>query len=1198
MRKRLFGVIVSVFFLISLFSLIHPQSVLAGDSVEKKVNIENFNADKDTIIQNEIVVKYKNNQSNSKIFSYFGISRNTESKIEKIKVDNKDQLEQRINELQNDPNVESIQPNYKYEKFDIDNTSANNTVHAMTSITGVNDNQWYLERLQIPELWSQSTGKGIKIAVLDTGIDSNHEDLVGKVVGGQDFTGTGSYLDNNGHGTFVAGIIAADRANNIGISGIAYDSKLLSVKVLNKDGYGDTTTISKGIKWAADNGAKILNLSLGTSKDDAILKEAVNYAVSKGCIIIASSGNYGLQGITYPAAYDNVIAVGAINESTQWCYFSNFGQELDLVAPGSKIYSTVPQSINALKYMTYSGTSASTAIVSGEVSLLLSKQPQLTVKDILSKIKETSIGIGFYTDEALLYGNGILDLKKIFTGEYSNYSFNRIESRDNNTIDNAERVYNSTAFPYVELNPHSDVDWYRLDIPEDTVAKITITTPQKNIYANIFSDNFYYPDRILKVDGKSEYYISNYYSNRNFYLELYTPNLEPSNCSLNIQYLSINDPSIPKDQTLKYSIDSISQGKVITGNTLDISGWALSKLGITKVEAIVDNQGFELQYGLSRPDVYNAFKDYNDKESGFSSSLNISDIPYGTHSLKLMFTDSRGVISFSNAITFTTIDTLKYSLDTTKSEMTVSGNSLLIAGWALSNASIAKIEAIIDNDNPVALKYGLSRPDVYNAFKGYNNKNAGFSSYINIAKYGYGSHTLQVRLTYVGGRIEILQQIQFNISGTLKSNLDTLKSNDIITGKYINIAGWAISKAGIIKVEAVIYDKAYTLSYGSNRPDVYNAFKDYNNSKAGFSGTIDASKLPIGNYPLYIRITEVGGRVTIDNGRSFRVQNALYCLDTPKAKQLVYGNKLQVSGWALSDSGVAKVEMLVNDTAKTLNYGISRSDVYNAFPKFNNKNAGFSADIDISKLPYGTIKLKLRITDKLGRVWTQEQVNELEVEIKDTAIFGIDTPKDTQSVTGNTLNISGWALSKSGITKLEVLIDDIPYPLTYGISRPDVYNAYKSYNNQSAGFKGTVDISKLDYGYHHLKIRATNRDGRVSVSQIHGFGMDSTLQYNLETPTYFEKITNGSLNIRGWVLSKFGITKVEALIGDQCYEVQYNVSRPDIYNIYKDYKNLNSGFNESLDVSNIPKGSHLLLLRFTDGRGIVNSGPLISVDIQ
>jgi thermitase len=229
------------------------------------------------------------------------------------------------------------------------------------------DRQWALSHIQISQLWqTTSGGSGVLVAVLDTGIDGSHEDLSGKVVGEVNFSGSSVVTDLYGHGTHIAGIIAAYSDNGLGVVGVAPQSLLLNVKVAEDDGRCRASVVAKGIIWAVDNGAEVINISIEIREPSAELEAAVNYAWNNGAIVIAAAGNEGSQTPVYPAAYENVIAVAATEPDDTRALLSNYGAWVDVAAPGYDIYSTLPD--NDYGYKT--GTSFATAFVSGLAAIL------------------------------------------------------------------------------------------------------------------------------------------------------------------------------------------------------------------------------------------------------------------------------------------------------------------------------------------------------------------------------------------------------------------------------------------------------------------------------------------------------------------------------------------------------------------------------------------------------------------------------------------------------------------------------------------------------------------------------------------------------------------------------------------------------------------------------------------------------------
>jgi thermitase len=255
-------------------------------------------------------------------------------------------------------------------QFPVEDTAASvgSKVNALPS-NSPNDiyfpEQWALQKM--PGWQTSSGGPEVLVAVLDTGIDEQHEDLAGKVADEVNFTDTQTASDHFGHGTHVAGIIAATANNGIGIAGIAPNCRLLNVKVADDKGMVWASAAAEGIIWAVDRGAKIINMSLAIPTITPALEEAVDYAWSKGVVIIAAAGNTGTSVPTYPASCSNVIAVAATDINGSLWERSNHGDWVNAYAPGVEIYSTLPGN----SYGYNSGTSMATAYVTAVTALML-----------------------------------------------------------------------------------------------------------------------------------------------------------------------------------------------------------------------------------------------------------------------------------------------------------------------------------------------------------------------------------------------------------------------------------------------------------------------------------------------------------------------------------------------------------------------------------------------------------------------------------------------------------------------------------------------------------------------------------------------------------------------------------------------------------------------------------------------------------
>ncbi|MBH8551585.1 S8 family serine peptidase [Nostocaceae cyanobacterium CENA357] len=286
--------------------------------------------------------------------------------------------------------------------------------NTFADVPNLGDNNWGADLVNAPEAWANGyTGEGVVVAVIDTGVDYNHEDLKNNIWtntkeiagNGIDDDGNGyvddvygwnfdnnsnNTIDDNGHGTHVSGTIAGEN-NGYGVTGIAYNSKIMPIKALNESGSGSYSAIANGIYYAVDNGANVINLSLGGSYSSRTLKSAVEYASSKGVTVVMAAGNDADSSPDYPARYANQsgIAVGAVDKNNKIADFSNRAGNNQLAyvtAPGVKVYSSLPGN----QYGAYSGTSMATPHVAGVVALMLSANRSLTDAQVRQIITDTA----------------------------------------------------------------------------------------------------------------------------------------------------------------------------------------------------------------------------------------------------------------------------------------------------------------------------------------------------------------------------------------------------------------------------------------------------------------------------------------------------------------------------------------------------------------------------------------------------------------------------------------------------------------------------------------------------------------------------------------------------------------------------------------------------------------------------------------
>jgi len=305
---------------------------------------------------------------------------------------------QAINGLKNNPNVAYIEED------------------AIINIFWVEDNDtetpWGVDRIDAEKAHTLNfTGEGVKVAIIDTGIDYTHPDLAANYAGGYNFIKTlKTPMDDNGHGTHVAGIIAAGD-NDTGVVGVAPDAELYALKALGRTGSGYISDVNEAIDWAIDNNMDVISMSLGSSYNSTSQHALCDAAYEKGIVIVASAGNDYGGAVSYPAAYDSVIAVSATNYTDGIAYFSSTGPEVELAAPGVHVNSTYLGGT----YTTLSGTSMAAPHVSGVVALLLGANSTMSPSEIREILANTSIDLGPEGKDNY-FGYGLLDAATALEG--------------------------------------------------------------------------------------------------------------------------------------------------------------------------------------------------------------------------------------------------------------------------------------------------------------------------------------------------------------------------------------------------------------------------------------------------------------------------------------------------------------------------------------------------------------------------------------------------------------------------------------------------------------------------------------------------------------------------------------------------------------------------------------------------------------
>jgi type VII secretion-associated serine protease mycosin len=269
--------------------------------------------------------------------------------------------------------------------------------------------QWGVFAIGADAVWSITTGTGVTVAVVDSG-SGPHPDLAANLLVGKTYFGLvespdGNDVDLQGHGTHVAGIIGASSNNGIGGAGIAPNAKILPIHVLDDNGQGDARDVASGVRFAADSGAKVINLSLGGATESTTLTQAISYATEKGALVIAAAGNGGpTSAPKWPAALDLTIAVTAIDSANRPASFNQRGDYIDLAAPGVSIVSTANGD-----YVTQSGTSMAAGFVAGAAALLFAAEPRVTNTQVREILLTSATDIG-EPGRDVVFGAGLVNV--------------------------------------------------------------------------------------------------------------------------------------------------------------------------------------------------------------------------------------------------------------------------------------------------------------------------------------------------------------------------------------------------------------------------------------------------------------------------------------------------------------------------------------------------------------------------------------------------------------------------------------------------------------------------------------------------------------------------------------------------------------------------------------------------------------------
>ncbi|MFG3577149.1 type VII secretion-associated serine protease mycosin [Micromonospora chersina] len=305
-------------------------------------------------------------------------------------------------------------------------------VDTLPRVDQVRDEQWQLEELRARTAWRTSTGRGVVVAVIDSGVDGSHPDLAGQVLPGLDLVtpdGTDG-PDPVGHGTTVAGLIAGRADDDRGVMGLAPDARILPVRVLDDENrYDDAMIVAKGVRWAVDNGARVINLSLGGGGDSPALAAALDYAFARDVVVVACTGNLATSSspkVWYPAREPGVLAVAGLDRNSQNLWSGSItGHQTVLTAPATALYGARSNG----GYWRVQGTSFAAPLVAATAALVRSRYPQLSAGDVVNRLITTARDLG-PTGRDDRFGFGLVDPVAALTTDVPSVGRNPLDDND------------------------------------------------------------------------------------------------------------------------------------------------------------------------------------------------------------------------------------------------------------------------------------------------------------------------------------------------------------------------------------------------------------------------------------------------------------------------------------------------------------------------------------------------------------------------------------------------------------------------------------------------------------------------------------------------------------------------------------------------------------------------------------------------
>ncbi len=641
----------------------------------------------------------------------------------------------------------------------------------------------------------------------------------------------------------------------------------------------------------------------------------------------------------------------------------------------------------------------------------------------------------------------------------------------------------------------------------------------------------------------------------------------------------IKDTVPEKVLSPKMLIDSSKEeAKYFNEKIIPITGWSISQNEIKSINIYIDDKFIQkAEYGIETPELKKTYPEYkNAEKSGYKANVDISNLSYGKHSIKVESIDiSDNKISEVKSIEKLDLP-IRISIDNPKDKEVISKSKFNISGWAVSGKNIKTVNVYLDDKLMGNANYGLARPDVKNVFPNYpSGDNPGYIFELDTKLIKPGKHVIKVE-SIDASNTRIFEEKHIEIKKlegvtSLEINLD----DNAYGLKPLEIKGLALNQSDIKQVEVFLNNSLLgNAKHGLQSKEALKAFSDYTNAaNAGYEYSIDNSKLKDGKN--VIKVVSKGNDGTSKEViKEINIAKAdnLIALDNPV--EMVGNSNILVSGWALNKSGIKNVEVYVDGKlVDNAIINLPRPDVLNAFKGYVGADkSGYSLKINRAISEGNHIISVKSIANNGETLIITRKIN----AIKLANSMAMDVPVAGEKIDSEII-VKGWALNPSGVKQVKILVDGVyAGDAEYGLSRPDVKNAFPIHTNSSeSGYSLNVSINRFKAGEHTITAEAIGMDGsatkitkKINIEKLKPI---STIDFPSDKSVEKEKLT-----ISGWTLNDSGISKVKVFIdGNYIGDAKHNLSRPDVKRVFPKYKYAtDSGYSLDYDSSKLSIGKH------------------------